>query len=123
MHAHSCVRLLLCLLIVGAHSHCVMSHGAELVSEVEAARRAEPPFGETKTCENESGCICKGALVPEAVPAFFDHDHLTHWLPSTHWRVDSCGIVVLNWDLDLIPDAPPPLAGASARIVLQSFQI
>ena len=123
MHTSSPLRLLLCLIIFAAHSHCVMAHGAALFSKVEAAKCAEPPIGETKTCEHESACICKGALISDSFPSFLVDGGLTLYLPWSNPGIDDSGVALGEWDSrSSLHAVSPPITGASTRILLQSFQ-
>lgn len=123
MHTKASIHLLLCLLIVGAHVHCVLAHGAALIGEVEASRCAEPPIGERNTCENESSCICKGALVSRSFPPFLKHADRSDWLSSPDQRVDGSSLALQVDQRHILPVAAILPSGAFARIVLQSFQI
>ncbi len=115
-------RLFLCLLVIGAHTHCVMAHGAALVNDVEAERLADPPIGESETCKNESGCLCKGAVIPKSLSVLNDGD-LIDCLWSTHQVIESDSLAAFDRNLHSLSRGSPALSGASVRIFLQSFQI
>jgi hypothetical protein len=124
MYTFSSLRLLLCLMIFAAHFHCVMAHGAALVREVAEARCEEVPIGETGTCENESGCICKGALVSDSFPALLVDSQPTDGQSATVPAVFRVDVAGCESDWRNTPRAAaPPLGGTGARILLQSFQL
>jgi hypothetical protein len=124
MHTFFSLRLLLCLIIFAAHSHCVMAHGAALVNQVEAAQCAEPPIGETKTCENESACICKGALISDSLPSFLVDGDLTDYLLVSYPGLGGSDVALRERASRKILHAlTAPFTGADARIQLQSFQL
>lgn len=59
--------ILLCCVVVAAHTHCVVAHAAEgLRSHSNEQAPVDPPI--ESSCENESSCICKGALLAAVVP-------------------------------------------------------
>ena len=111
-------RALLCLLILGVHTHCVLTHGAELRSKEGCAGS---PIDDRHDCENESSCICKGATlgdttsIPVAQPlgwACITHPALVAF--ATFYLAD-----VRNWLLH----PPPPQGARVARALLQTFLI
>jgi len=111
-----------CFVVVGAHTHCVLSHGAELVNEVIVTACDSVPLGQSRSCENESSCIfCKGATLVESTVDSCPTQHLESFLLSEPLALRDVGIVPLHHG-DLAP-IPFPLDAGAARALLQSFQI
>jgi hypothetical protein len=123
MFGHRSFVVFLSLLVAGIHTHCVMAHGAELLQHVAAQKCSELPIGSDLPCENESSCICKGALVGASLAASCHADATCHG-PSANADLDgSRDCLPLEANLDNLPEREPPPGGTAARARLQSFQL
>ena len=59
---------MLSLMVVLAHTYCIERHAREAAGmRVDGPAPLSPPAG--PSCENESSCICKGAVLAVAVAA------------------------------------------------------
>lgn len=117
------LAIFLCLLVVAAHTHCVLAHGAELLEAVHTSEIAKSPIGSSQGCENESACICKGATLGEQLDATLIQSELTLWLTYVDNETSSCVIDVSDQLCSRCLEPAPPPRGAAARAALQSFQI
>ena len=134
---------ILSLLILATHAHCVVSHAAELTVEIaeltveikaaqfEAANfetlgdETTTPSGDSLPCENGTGCLCEGALLSDLSMAVVDQDNLALWLSCANFTVspNSPMTIGLSTNSRLFFVTIPHFCGASARALLQSFQI
>ena len=118
--------LILSLLILATHAHCVATHAAELIAKVEASTEATPIGGDSLPCGDEYGCLCKGAIVGGMSLAVLDQDDSFPWLSWNPLDASMPGFTVavgLTENNRPIPLSALPFGGASARALLQSFQI
>lgn len=130
--------LLLTLLILVTHAHCVASHAAELAVKIEASNSETtgeeggrtPLGGGNPPCEEGSGCLCQGALLIDLAIAAVDRDDLTLWMSLADFMgvnatVTPNATIMIDLSNSILPFFEPVLhfGGAFARAVLQSFQI
>lgn len=121
LHFPTTIRLFLCTLIVAAHTHCVLGHGAELVQQVQSARSVDLPIAEHPTCENESSCICKGATLTDTVQASLLDNSLTNFLPLDYPVPQFELIAVSVRAFQAWGRTRQTLSSTTARALLQSF--
>lgn len=128
MTGNAKIHALLCLLVLAAQSHCVLAHGELLKESVAAECQSQLPLQPSESaCENESGCICKGAIGIHTPVVSLD-DGFTEWLAKDL----NCGSTgAPNYELDtflldasFIGTRPRCLHdSARARAFLQSYQL
>lgn len=123
MHRPSVLPQFLCLLVVVVHTHCVLGHGAELLQKLQSSKCAESPVEHNPPCDNESGCICKGATLADKVDATPTQDDLAVWMRLGHVETFFFLAPPPGRDSCRPPEPPPPASGTAARALLQSFQI
>lgn len=112
-----------CLLVLAACSHCIAEHGAELTRNVQQAAQAELPLSDTTPCDNESGCICKGATLGDSyVLIFAQTDDLVSPIVCEAYV---SAIFQADVTLHFCPYSAPTFTrgGVTARALLQSFQV
>ena len=110
----------LALLILGAHTHCVMTHGAELQQRVAEHTAGQSPLEGGEPCENESACICKGVILAD-VKVELPSDAVLHWLALDATGLSALDAVVLEPRESRAPDPPPVPGGSTMRAQLQVF--
>jgi hypothetical protein len=128
--------LILTFLILATHAHCVVSHAAELSVEIKAAQfeaanfetlgdETTTPSGDDLPCENGTGCLCEGALLSDLSMAVVDQDNLALWLSCANFTVSPNSPITIGLSTNGKPFSMPipHFCGASARALLQSFQI
>jgi len=110
------------LLIVVAHTQCVLTHGEELRWLVAVSADVEAPMNEPPQCGNESSCFCKGAtLAAMAAVSAPDESAPLTGVTASFTASHEGGALFSNlfeqiWKLDRAE-------GNAARALLQSFQI
>ena len=122
---------ILSLLILATHAHCVVSHAAELTVEIKAANfetlgdETTTPSNDSLPCENGTGCLCEGALLSDLSMAVVDQDNLALWLSCANFTVSPNSPITIGLSTNSRPFfvTIPHFCGASARALLQSFQI
>jgi len=113
--------VLICsLLVVAAHTHCVLAHGAELLHEVAVVASDSAPLGPAQSCENESSCICKGVTLAKSttMPTAENVAQLISTEPLLSRHLDLINEQFVDGHLPR-----KSLSAADARAFLQSFQI
>ncbi|MCA9263263.1 MAG: hypothetical protein KDA60_05420 [Planctomycetales bacterium] len=51
--------------ILSVHTHCILTHGSHLVRRIQRVDAGDATSAEESPCEDESGCICKGATLKD----------------------------------------------------------
>lgn len=110
------------LAVLAAYGHCLSVHGTSVQQQLSAPSGEPGPAGDPPSCENESACICKGAVLSSAALDLPGDDFvgflaLDAFLPSA---VD-----------EVVPTAvsprqttpPPPLDGDAMRAQLQVLRL
>ena len=117
-------RVMLCLLIVSVHTHCVLAHGAELLRQVEAAQRGQRAHRKYATLWERVKLYLQGCHADRKAGR---HAHSTRaggfgkrTLTLRYLRVAAPNT---KRDLDCCLEPPSPPGGTDARALLQSFQI
>lgn len=116
------LSLLMALLIFAAHAHCRVSHGSSLQRQLTTHRGEPAPAGEESSCENEFGCICKGAVlmpVQLELPA----DVVLHYLAIEADDAWTSDVVASELEANLLAPAPHPPDGEMLRAQLQVFRL
>jgi hypothetical protein len=119
------IRLLLFLVVLAAHAHCVASHAAELSALVKLSRYEAPSNDDSQPYQDHSGCICQGALVNESGVTVLDQEEAIQWTSCTNHAVMSNCFFALNASHKCNQFSEPTVlfGRASALALLQSFQI
>jgi len=113
---------LMMLAVLAAHAHCMVVHGSSVQQQLSAPVGEPFPPGDEPSCENEFGCICKGAVL-----SFVQVD-----LPSDDFFCFLAMDATLASELDAcvfepIPRrhamSPPPLDGDTMRAQLQVLRL
>ncbi len=118
------------LLLVAAALHCPLEWQAAIGQMVEIARlraagEALPIGMPLPGCENESGCICRGATVAHAVDISCLARDVGHWLPPSDPSAFQC-IEVGDSANVRSPDSKclaPPITGRQLRALYASLVI
>jgi hypothetical protein len=98
----------------------MVSHGSSLQREVSATSSEPAPVGEESSCENEFGCICKGAVL-SPVQLELPADTVLHLLAIDASETFSLDAVSSACDVSRFAEPPPPLDGEMLRAHLQVF--
>lgn len=115
--------LILSLLMVAAHAHCVVTHAEELAVMIEASTEEMPLDGNSQPCEN-AGCLCKGALVGELTMAVLEQDDSVQWLSGANFALTPNSAVAIDVSECSKPfSVASHFSGVTARALLQSFQV
>ena len=116
--------ILLALVLVARGVHCLHVE-AELCAYALAARSPSPPLADPSDADpNETGCLCKGALVTnDACPA-----SELRPVASLAWLADATALSFDDVALADHSSAPsnqimPPVSGRTMRALLASWQI
>lgn len=136
MTSQAKMRLILTLLILATHAHCVASHAAELAVKIEASNfeasnfkafgdGTTPLSGDGLPCEEGPGCLCQGVLLSDLSMAVVDQDNLALWLSCANFTMTPDSPITIGLANISRPFSVPitHIGGASARALLQSFQI
>jgi hypothetical protein len=113
----------LAVLVLVAHTHCVLAHGHELVRRVQAQRHSRLPVESRPCCENESSCICKGVTLAVAAMPPVDDTEGFDLVLANDVRVWSLASSAPEPRLVEPHLAFRPLCAHTARALLQSFLI
>jgi hypothetical protein len=118
------------LLVVAAVQHCAWEAGEFMrhlgqASAENHAQGALPVGMPSPGCDNESGCICKGATLAQGLEACLDSQILSNWIalesdPTTGPTVAVVAVPRFSGD-DPVP--LPPLSGRQLRALLASLLI
>jgi hypothetical protein len=113
------------VMILAAHCHCVMEHAWALDAAGPPRGAASLPVAPAPAdCENESGCICKGAtlaVVVDLPPVEVCFDLFDGFISPYY------GEVAIDQAAGLLPRPPdehaPVLSAQTLRALLQSYLI
>jgi hypothetical protein len=123
MSSRTVQTLLFAAVILAAHMHCIVLHAWDARAAVLAQLEEVPPPPSSPTCENESGCICKGAtlavMVDSPVVDLPTIDVMPILSPS---RLDVTPTVAAA-DSDAADLWRASLSAGTVRALLQSYRL
>jgi hypothetical protein len=115
------LRPLMCLVIIGAYTHCVMAHGSQLLQRAHQVAAEQSPGPEGPSCEDESGCICRGAtLVANVQPVPVDNASCLMAIEASLLPMSCDELQVPRVRYSHIPPLPS-ISASDARAVLQIY--
>jgi hypothetical protein len=111
--------------ILAAHCHCLVEHAQELRAAMTCPCLSAAPVSPLMPgCENESGCICKGATLVVAVdapPAGATSFDLAEHLAAVAWGI---GLTDATRTVIKAPlERAPCLSAQKMRALLQTYLI